>query len=406
MWKADEIRVVKEEAMAAAEREATAIAERKRAEAQAAAEAREQQEKEAAATAAAAAAAELARRRAEQKAAKKREEVEARAVATGGKRGRGAAPGGKEGGAVAKDASGKAVSVAAGPKALPAKGGVKSPGRRRAAEEKSTAGASGAADTAAASGGAETDADDHPTRGEAVGLAASPLAAAKQHEPGAAGGWRLVRQSNPKVDLKGDATHSKHSADGAWTISSAAGDVASATSPTVTSHGEKALGKIRSRSSPPKRRRSQQSALRADPKAHASSTAPKQAWGWVTLIAHGHEYIRRPEPALQPARRMRYMQLWERRMATSTQRERHRTIAQQAEASSSTSSSTQHGSIFLQEMANDPEGVGYAYGGVDPGRIGHKGQPVEMCVHALIWRQKLRATAPAWWWCCCCRHSS
>ena len=130
----------------------------------------------------------------------------------------------------------------------------------------------------------------------------------------------------------------------------------------------------------------------------AEQSAPSEpegmAIGWVT-VHKGRQELVTPRGGLQAGERQRHMQQWARRIAidksitvTSQQRmlrqgssgavnptqvdgvSRRRKKAQEDTASSNGRGQ----SVYTHELKSDPKGIGFAFGGVDPGRLHAHGQ--------------------------------
>ena len=126
------------------------------------------------------------------------------------------------------------------------------------------------------------------------------------------------------------------------------------------------------------------------PRAGQLSSVPtprKVPLGWVTMAKAGRELLT-PRTKLGAGDRQNHIRAWMRRLAVDkTLDARVRGSAanamdaassksakrERAYASLRNAASTRHdqGLIFRNEMSSDPKGIGFAYGGVDPGRLTH-----------------------------------
>ena len=109
--------------------------------------------------------------------------------------------------------------------------------------------------------------------------------------------------------------------------------------------------------------------------------------GWVTLsdeFATGKPLVTKEVGFVPPNLRQQYKQQWRRRQCMDSQRERERAIAREEEqrrdeklarelnAQVSSRMARREVSPYLQELWIDPKGIGFAYGGIYPGRLhGH-----------------------------------
>lgn len=105
--------------------------------------------------------------------------------------------------------------------------------------------------------------------------------------------------------------------------------------------------------------------------------------GWVTAVKDGRELIVRPHEQMLSGERRRHISLWEQRKAADrmmlkrgaeAKNRSHGlgklTEGQQAELIA--------GPSFAHELISDPDGIGFAFGGVDPGILHAHGQVVKM----------------------------
>ena len=119
--------------------------------------------------------------------------------------------------------------------------------------------------------------------------------------------------------------------------------------------------------------------------------------GWVTLVQHGEAQVSRQVGRLPTHLRQQHLTQWSRRTAIDSQRERERMLSRdrvtegKAIASlngfnplGASGASSAHGdgadsstTAYLRDIASDPTGIGFAYGGVMPGRLHAKGKLVE-----------------------------
>ena len=439
MWREEQARELREAAVAAAEKEASEIAERRREAINAEARALAEAEQEAAAAAAAAAAVEQARRRAEQKAARKREAQEAREIATGAvkKRGNGRdhpgpgrAPrqqgkangdgdgGGRDKGsnsAASHQKDAKLASQAATMSLDGEKSIVSAEGAVAATQDHEDERTDGAANSdglaaAATASSAAPDANDathdgftnegqrraarsrwQQARTKLASHAGREMIEASAEEAGrvlaaeADGSCGSQSHSNLRASLE-SAKHGRSTSEQGGGVDLGDGIL----------HGAGPSGSSWQR----ERWRREEDARQqneANPKALTSQAGVVDSdvkhWGWVTIAEDGHQplVVRLPEPALHPSRRLRYSRLWERRCAVTSERELSRALAidehrqnvmierggiNAGSSSLAVGAAAPPKSAFLSEVEADPEGIGMAYGGVTPGRLGHKGLPV------------------------------
>lgn len=103
--------------------------------------------------------------------------------------------------------------------------------------------------------------------------------------------------------------------------------------------------------------------------------------GWVTVSKAGKELVT-PRTQLPAGQRQQHIQAWARRQAVD------KSIAATAmagksggskdkKAAASLAASKQDKSIFQNELSSDPRGIGFAFGGVEPGRLHAHGQLID-----------------------------
>lgn len=95
-----------------------------------------------------------------------------------------------------------------------------------------------------------------------------------------------------------------------------------------------------------------------------SSRVSSQLCGWVTLYKDGSELVA-PRPRLLAGERRRNMELWARRDATD---KRLKKLLEGA-SSKHVSSEERAGPCMAHELADDPQGIAFAYGGIHPGTL-------------------------------------
>ena len=107
--------------------------------------------------------------------------------------------------------------------------------------------------------------------------------------------------------------------------------------------------------------------------------------GWVTAARDGHELLSRVHEGIEAGKRQVHLTLWERRKAAD------KLLAKQQASSSGEGGRNDHtahlstqakaelkaGPSFAFELINDPAGIGFAFGGVDPGTLHAHGQIVK-----------------------------
>ena len=103
--------------------------------------------------------------------------------------------------------------------------------------------------------------------------------------------------------------------------------------------------------------------------------------GWVTIQKAGNQLVT-PRTLLRAGERQLHMAAWARRQAVdksiaatiasekTAKKERQKSLEQLAKQK-------QDKSVFQNELASDPKGIGFAFGGVEPGRLHAHGQLVE-----------------------------
>lgn len=121
---------------------------------------------------------------------------------------------------------------------------------------------------------------------------------------------------------------------------------------------------------------------------------PQQSYGWVTIVKDGQHLVMKPLQRLPANLKQFYAKQWERRMAIDTEHEHEKLLIREQEvdrlrdlrtkaAKSGRTSriSNEIGSLpqnlYLKELEADPNKIGFAYGGVDPGRLRAKGQLIQ-----------------------------
>lgn len=89
--------------------------------------------------------------------------------------------------------------------------------------------------------------------------------------------------------------------------------------------------------------------------------------GWVTIVKNGEELVRRRE-RLDTVKRQQHLQQWARRQRTD------KSAAAQKNDKKMEARYTRSKNPFEDELASDPEGICFAFGGVDPGTMHAHGQ--------------------------------
>ena len=112
--------------------------------------------------------------------------------------------------------------------------------------------------------------------------------------------------------------------------------------------------------------------------------------GWVTLAKEGRKLVT-PRTHLAAGARQQHIQAWARRKAvdsslaaTALQKNKPkgdehvgRDAVGQRRKKPVVSVGKQDNGLFINELKSDPNGIGFAYGGVEPGRLHAHGQPVQ-----------------------------
>ena len=103
--------------------------------------------------------------------------------------------------------------------------------------------------------------------------------------------------------------------------------------------------------------------------------------GWVTAVKDGRELITRPHEQLNSGQRRRDMSLWEQRKAADRLMQKSGTEAKNrthGKMSEGQQAELIAGPSFAHELVSDPDGIGFAFGGVDPGTLHAHGQVIKM----------------------------
>ena len=135
-------------------------------------------------------------------------------------------------------------------------------------------------------------------------------------------------------------------------------------------------------------------ALSADSARTSLSTHRRKEWaphhGWVTLALGDAQYVERRVARLPAAIRQQHLDHWSRRGAMDSARERERAKTREEDVSRDrwreTPYFTQDAShrrcatrpVYLDELEADPRGIGFAYGGLNPGRLHAHGRLVDV----------------------------
>ena len=117
-----------------------------------------------------------------------------------------------------------------------------------------------------------------------------------------------------------------------------------------------------------------------------------ELYGWVTLVAGGESRVSKQTGRLPAHLRQRYEQHWNRRNKIDSDREREVALKHDQELETELDAlRAPHFSLeprpleprpaYWDDMQADPRGIGFAYGGVNPGRLHAKGQLVDQ--HAV-----------------------
>lgn len=113
--------------------------------------------------------------------------------------------------------------------------------------------------------------------------------------------------------------------------------------------------------------------------------------GWVTLAANGESLVSKRTAQLPPHMRQQHLQHWTRRVALDSERERTRALERDRNTEDETARSPGRSpgrniphsrsppttTAYSSEIASDPKGVGFAYGGLYPGRLHAKGRLID-----------------------------
>ena len=99
--------------------------------------------------------------------------------------------------------------------------------------------------------------------------------------------------------------------------------------------------------------------------------------GWVTAIKHETRYLTAVHEQLDAGERQRHLTLWSRRKAID---KLNTHASSKAKADAESSSSKSFGVVAqsqAQELSDDPKGVAFAFGSVEPGMLHARGQVVK-----------------------------
>ena len=112
--------------------------------------------------------------------------------------------------------------------------------------------------------------------------------------------------------------------------------------------------------------------------------------GWISLAQGGETLVTRQTGRLPAHLRQQHLQQWSRRVAIDSERERNRALIRDREnedekmkLASGSARETLHSrppvvaSAYKRDVETDPTGIGFAYGGLYPGRLHAKGQLIE-----------------------------
>ena len=116
------------------------------------------------------------------------------------------------------------------------------------------------------------------------------------------------------------------------------------------------------------------------------------AFGWVTLAMGDVQYVHRRVARLPAAIKQQHMDHWARRGALDSARERQRARSREEDLEAERWRQTPHFGgdaarasrakptrpVYLHELDADPRGVGFAYGGLTPGRLHSHGRLVDV----------------------------
>jgi hypothetical protein len=141
-------------------------------------------------------------------------------------------------------------------------------------------------------------------------------------------------------------------------------------------------------------------APRSSPRGRGAAT-PRQAIGWVTVHKGGRELVT-PRGVLPAGERQQHQIMWARRIAVDRRFGGEAMLAMQISKAvgaarlgklatavalptvdthkriKSTIDAASYQSVYANELASDPKRIGFAFGGVDPGRLHAHGQIVEV----------------------------
>ena len=127
------------------------------------------------------------------------------------------------------------------------------------------------------------------------------------------------------------------------------------------------------------------------PKLAIKEKKATELFGWVTLAAGNDAFVIKQTGRLPVQMRLQAQSQWMRRTAIDSDRERERAIMRDRNTEMEKMTATVSGNIphdhhtislsprpaYWDELRSDPQRIGFAYGGVFPGRLHAKGQLVE-----------------------------
>ena len=139
-------------------------------------------------------------------------------------------------------------------------------------------------------------------------------------------------------------------------------------------------------------------APRSSPPRGRGAATPRQPIGWVTVHKGGRELVT-PRGVLPAGERRQHQIMWARRVAVDRRLGGDAMLAMQAskavgagrlgkvatavalpmvDTHKRSKSTASYQSVYANELASDPKRIGFAFGGVDPGRLHAHGQIIEV----------------------------
>lgn len=107
--------------------------------------------------------------------------------------------------------------------------------------------------------------------------------------------------------------------------------------------------------------------------------------GWVTATRNGHELLARVHDGIDASQRQSFITLWDRRKAADKLHAKQTTVSHAegekgdkvAYLSAQAKAELKAGPSCAHELVSDPAGIGFAFGGMDPGTLHAHGQVVK-----------------------------